>query len=54
VTAAGNNLVGFPLAANSKDAALVRDLEPGEYTVHASSAPGAGGVVLLEVYVVEP
>ena len=35
------------LPAGSKDAALVLDLPPGVYTMHAS---GGTGIVLLEIY----
>lgn len=40
----------FSLAVDSKDAALLRTLPPGAYTVHVSGAGGASGVSLLEVY----
>jgi len=40
----------FPLADNSKDAALVLQLEPGTYTVHVTGAGGATGVALVEIY----
>ncbi len=41
----------FPLAATSKDAALVTTLGPGGYTVVVSGVAGSTGVVLVEVYV---
>jgi hypothetical protein len=42
----------FPLAAGSKDAALVRTLQPGAYTVVTQSAVAdQTGVALVEVYV---
>lgn len=44
----------FPLAAGSKDAALVLQLMPGAYTVQVSGAGSAGGTVLLEVYDADP
>lgn len=40
----------FPLNAGSHDAALVRTLSPGAYTVVASGASGSTGVALIEVY----
>ncbi len=43
-------LYTFPLPLTSKDSALLLNLPPGGYTVHAGPASGAGGVVLVEVY----
>ncbi len=40
----------FPLAAGSKDAALVADLPPGNYTAHVTAPAGASGQALLEIY----
>ena len=40
----------FALAANSRDAALVATLPPGNYTAQVSGVAGATGSVLLEVY----
>jgi outer membrane protein assembly factor BamB/subtilisin family serine protease len=37
----------------SKDAALLRTLEPGNYTVHAAST-ASGGIALVEVYLSNP
>ena len=31
-------------------AALLATLQPGAYTVHATSGDGSGGVVLIEAY----
>ena len=45
--------MAFPLAAGSKDAALLLNLSPGGYTVHASAQPGATGVALIEIYDVD-
>jgi hypothetical protein len=42
----------FPLAAGSADTAVLIDLPPGNYTAVISSADGAEGVALVEVYVV--
>ncbi len=41
---------GFPLAANSLDAAAVVTITDNASSVHASSRNGAGGVVLVELY----
>lgn len=40
----------FPLAANSKDSALVITLSPGSYTTQVSGVGGASGVALVEIY----
>ncbi len=40
----------FPLAENSKDAAVLASFPPGAVTVHARSAGGRGGITLLEIY----
>jgi len=40
----------FQLEAGSRDAALLATLQPGAYTVHATSGDGSGGVVLIEAY----
>ena len=43
----------FPLAAGSADAALLIDLAPGAYTIHAAGVDGATGVAVVEVYEVQ-
>jgi hypothetical protein len=40
----------FPLTTGSRDAALVRTLPPGVYTVHVNGVGNATGVALVEVY----
>ena len=40
----------FRLAADSRDAALLVDLDPGSYTVHVTGAGGTSGVALIEIY----
>lgn len=40
----------FPLAAGSKDAAVIATLPPGAYTIQVSGRDGSGGAALLEVY----
>jgi len=40
----------FQFNSNSKDSAVVTTLNPGSYTVQASSASGAAGVTLIELY----
>ena len=54
VTATSAAVGAFPLAAGSKDAAIVLQLMPGAYTVQVSGAGNAGGTVLLEVYDADP
>lgn len=52
-TAAVADQVGAqPLAAGSKDAALVVTLPPGVYTIHAAGKNGGTGIALVEVYLV--
>jgi hypothetical protein len=43
-------LFAFPLPENSADSALLVTLAPGDYTAQATSANGASGVALVEVY----
>jgi hypothetical protein len=52
IAAATAHAGAFPLDTGSADAALVLVLQPGAYTVHATTAGPAirGGNVLLEVY----
>lgn len=40
----------FALATDSRDAALLATLEPGNYTVQVAGAGGATGVGLIEIY----
>jgi hypothetical protein len=40
----------FALTPGSKDAAIVRTLTPGTYTVRVAPASGAGGLAYLELY----
>ncbi len=49
LTAAMNRTGGFPLPANSPDAAILATLAPGAYTVHVVNA-GEPGVALAEIY----
>ena len=44
----------FPFAAGSRDAALVIDLPPGNYTIQAGGVGGASGAALVEVYDLSP
>jgi hypothetical protein len=50
LTAATTALGAFPLAAGSKDAALILNLAPGYYTAHVLSADGSSGIALVEIY----
>lgn len=49
-TAAG----AFPFAAGSKDAALIMDLVPNNYTIQVSGVGATSGVALIEVYDLTP
>lgn len=49
-TAAG----AFPFAAGSRDAALIMDLLPGNYTIQVSGVGATSGVALIEVYDLTP
>ena len=40
----------FPLAANSKDSAVVLQLTPGTYTVQVAGVGGTTGTALIEIY----
>ena len=40
----------FALPANSRDAAVMASLHPGNYTVQVSGVGGANGLVLVEIY----
>lgn len=52
-TAAVSARVGaFALPAGSRDAALVVELPPGAYTARVTSADGASGDALVEIYIV--
>jgi hypothetical protein len=44
----------FPLVAGSKDAATVVQLSPGSYSVHVTGTSPAAGVVLVEIYDLDP
>lgn len=50
IRAAAAGAGAFALGANSLDAAIIGNLEPGAYTVQVSSGGGEGGQVLAEVY----
>lgn len=50
LAAAAAQLGAFPLRAASLDAALLVTLPPGSYTVAVTSADGAGGIALVEIY----
>ena len=43
----------FALIEDSKDAAFVVALPPGNYTMHAAGADDGEGTALVEIYVVE-
>ena len=50
LAAAFTQVGAFALAPDSRDAALLVTLEPGNYTVQVSGAGGTTGVALVEVY----
>lgn len=50
ITAAGNSVGAFPLAAGSRDAALILTLPAGAYTAIVQGAVGGTGIGLAEVY----
>lgn len=53
MAAAFDQVYAFPLPATSRDAALLVELPPGEYTAQVSGVNATTGVALIEVYVVE-
>lgn len=50
LTSAFNAVGAFLLPANSKDAALVATLQPGQYTAQISGVGGTTGIAIVEVY----
>lgn len=50
LSAAFGQVGAFALPAGSKDAALLVNLQPGNYTVQVSGTGGTSGVALIEVY----
>jgi uncharacterized protein (DUF1800 family) len=54
LTAAFAQVGAFPFPAGSKDAALLLDLAPGNYTVHVSGVGNTTGLALVEAYDVTP
>ena len=54
IAAAIAAFTGFPLAANSKDAALLRTVASGPYTAWVTDVNGGSGVALAEVYDIDP
>jgi hypothetical protein len=53
LTATSRSVGAFSLQPGSRSAALVAQVLPGTYTVHAESVAGVEGEVLLELYVVD-
>ncbi len=47
---AGTFVGAFPIEPGSRDAATLSLLDPGDYTIHVSSAGSAPGEALIEVY----
>jgi hypothetical protein len=50
IAAASASVGAFPLASDSRDAALLVTLSPGDYTLHVSGATNGSGTALAEVY----
>jgi sugar lactone lactonase YvrE len=51
ISAIGNSVGAFPLTSSpSADAAMLRSLSPGAYTIHVTAARGEAGLVLAEIY----
>lgn len=50
IAAAASQVGAFPFAANSKDAALLVTVPPGNYTAFVAGAAGTSGIALVEVY----
>jgi hypothetical protein len=50
INAADSQAGAFPLAAGSKDSALLMTLQPGAYTIVVTSVSNGSGVALVEVY----
>ena len=54
LTAAFAQSGAFPFATGSRDAALLIDLMPGNYTIQVNGVAGATGTALVEVYDLSP
>jgi hypothetical protein len=52
IAAAGATTGAFPLAGQSRDAALLVTLSAGSYTLHLRGGDGGSGIGLAEIYVV--
>jgi uncharacterized protein (DUF1800 family) len=50
ITSTSASVGAFALDANSKDAALIATLPPGNYTAQVAGAGGTTGIALVEVY----
>ena len=54
LSAAFAQVSAFPFAAGSRDAALVMDLMPGQYSIQVSGVANTSGIALVEVYDLSP
>lgn len=54
IRAAAASVGAFALAPDGRDAAVVVSLPPGAYTVAVTGAGGSSGLVLLEIYDLDP
>jgi uncharacterized protein (DUF1800 family) len=54
LSAAATQAGAFPFAPGSKDAAVIVDLAPGNYTIQVNGVAGATGAALVELYDLTP
>ncbi len=54
IVAAATQSGAFPFNPGTKDAALIIDLTPGNYTIQVAGVGGTGGVALVEIYDLTP
>lgn len=54
IAAVAARVGAFPLAAGSRDAALLVELPPGPYTVQLRAGEGKPGTGLIEIYLLDP
>lgn len=54
ITVAGHSAGAFPLAANSRDTAVLLTLEPGAYTVQLAGSGDTPTEALIELYALDP
>jgi hypothetical protein len=47
---AQSSVGAFPLSVGSKDAVMIKTLNPGAYTVEVRPSTGATGIGIIEIY----